>query len=150
MQFKCKNSLIVKNISIQAIQFNQTIQFSLSMPLVLFNPLDRALSGATKPGQNGPGSNGNERCSVFPKAPALLEPHQQMFCVILGHSLGGVLPLCRGAVSVFYSPNTLDPLRVWFYCVLNLGIYIPSFNLYGLPSLPLLLQQYVLFIILDL
>ena len=35
MQFKCKYGLIVKNISIQAIQFTQTIQFSISMLLVL-------------------------------------------------------------------------------------------------------------------
>ena len=43
------------------------------MPLVLFNPIDRALSGATILGQSGPGSNDN----VFPKAPALLRPHHQ-------------------------------------------------------------------------
>ena len=28
-----------------------------------------------------------------------------------GHSLGGVLPLCRGAVSVFYSPNRLGKVQ---------------------------------------
>ena len=38
MQIKCKYGLIVKNILIQAIQFTQTIQFSISMLLVLFNP----------------------------------------------------------------------------------------------------------------
>ena len=44
MLFKCKYSLIVKNISLfQAIQFSQTvliqtIQFSISMQLVLLNP----------------------------------------------------------------------------------------------------------------
>ena len=42
-KFKYKYSLIVKNISIQAIQFCQTvlfqtIQFSISMQLVLYNP----------------------------------------------------------------------------------------------------------------
>ena len=42
-KFKCKYNLIVKNISLQAIQFSQTvliqaIQFSISMQLVLFNP----------------------------------------------------------------------------------------------------------------
>ena len=40
-QFKFKYGLIVKNISIflfQTIQFNQTIQISISMQLVLFNP----------------------------------------------------------------------------------------------------------------
>ena len=30
------------------------------MQLILFNPLDRALLGATIPGHNWPGSNGNE------------------------------------------------------------------------------------------
>ena len=43
MMFRCKYSLIVKNISIKAIQFSQTvliqtIQFSISMQLALFNP----------------------------------------------------------------------------------------------------------------
>ena len=38
MQFKCKYGLIVKNISISSIQFTQTIQFSKSMLLVIFNP----------------------------------------------------------------------------------------------------------------
>ena len=38
MQFKCKYGLIVKNILFQAIQFIQTIQFSISMLLVRFNP----------------------------------------------------------------------------------------------------------------
>ena len=42
MQFKCKYSLFVKNISISSIQFSQTfliqtIQFSISMQLVLFD-----------------------------------------------------------------------------------------------------------------
>ena len=43
MQSKCKYSLIVKNIPIQAIQFSQTvliqaIQFSINIDLFLFNP----------------------------------------------------------------------------------------------------------------
>ena len=37
-QFKCKYGLIVKNISISNIPFTQTIQFSISMLLVLFSP----------------------------------------------------------------------------------------------------------------
>ena len=39
MQFKCKYGLIVKKFLFQAIQFTQTIQFSISILLVLFNPL---------------------------------------------------------------------------------------------------------------
>ena len=35
MQFKCKYGFINKN---KAIQFSQTIQFSISMLYVLFNP----------------------------------------------------------------------------------------------------------------
>ena len=37
-QFKCYYGLIVKTFLFQAIPFNQTIQFSISMLLVLFNP----------------------------------------------------------------------------------------------------------------
>ena len=37
-QFKCKYGLIVNAFLFQAIRFNQTIQFSISMLLVLFNP----------------------------------------------------------------------------------------------------------------
>ena len=48
------------------------------MPLVLFNPLDRALSGATTPGQSGPGAMAIKWYSTFPKAPTLLEPHHQI------------------------------------------------------------------------
>ena len=37
MQFKCKYGLIVKNVSILSYSVN-SIQFSISMLLVLFNP----------------------------------------------------------------------------------------------------------------
>ena len=67
MQFKCENSLF------------QAIQFSISTLFSSIWPIDRTLSGATTQDQSGPGSNGNEGYSVFPKAPALLEPHHQIF-----------------------------------------------------------------------
>ena len=38
----------------------QTIQFSIISPFSSILPIDRALSGATTPGQSGPGSDGNE------------------------------------------------------------------------------------------
>ena len=44
---------------------------------VLYSSIDRALSGATTPGQSVPGSNGNKGYSAFSKAPALLETHNQ-------------------------------------------------------------------------
>ena len=41
--------------------------------------IDRALSGATTPGQSGPvGAMAINGYSAFPKAPALLEPHHQI------------------------------------------------------------------------
>ena len=50
---------------------------------------------------------------AFPNAPVLLELHHQMFSVISRILIGGgVLPLCRGAVSVFYSPSQLGKKRI--------------------------------------
>ena len=46
--------LNVKTVLFQAIQFNISTQFSCIWPI------DRALSGATTPGQSGPESDGNE------------------------------------------------------------------------------------------
>ena len=70
------------------------------MQFVLFNP-----SGATTPSQSGPGSNGNEgilrilQCSSITGTPPS-DCHIQ-------DTRWGVLPLCRGAVGVFYSPSRL-------------------------------------------
>ena len=91
----------------------QTIQFNASNLFAQFKcqtvwPIDRTLLGATTPGQSGPGSDDNEAYSAFPKAPALLESHQQTFSVIPGYSLEGVLPLCRDAVGIFYSLKTCE------------------------------------------
>ena len=53
------------------------------------------LSGATTLGQNGP-ENGNKRYSAFPKAPSLLELHQQIVLCHIKDPVGGVLtPLQR-------------------------------------------------------
>ena len=71
-------------------------------------PIDRTLSGATTPGQNAPKSDCNEGYSAFLKAPALLKPHHQIFCVISRTLVGSrVLPLCRDTVGVFYTPSRL-------------------------------------------
>ena len=49
--------------------------------------------------------------STFPKAPALLDLTIRLFSVISRTLVGGgVLPLCRGAVGVFYSPSWLGNL----------------------------------------
>ena len=86
----------VKTASFQAIHFSINTQFSS----IWF--IDRTLSGATTPGQSGPGSEGNEgllhitqKTSITGTSPSdYLASH-------LGHSLeGGGLPLCRDAKSI--------------------------------------------------
>ena len=62
MQFKCKYGLSKTFLF-------QTIQFSISIPLVLFNPKIGPLSHATMTGQSGPGSNGNEGVLRIPQSP---------------------------------------------------------------------------------
>ena len=53
----------------------QTDQFSISTKFTSFWPIERTLSSATTPGQNGSRRDGNK--GVL-KAPALLEPHHQI------------------------------------------------------------------------
>ena len=72
----------------QAILFTQTIQFSISMPLVLFNPQIGPLSGATTPGQSGPGSDGNKGILRIPQSSSTAGTSPSD-CLVLypGHSL---------------------------------------------------------------
>ena len=105
MQFKCKYGLIVKTFLFQPIQFNQTIQFSISMPLVLFNPLIGSLSGATTLGQSGPGSDGNKGVLRISQSSSIAVTSPSDCLVSYPGYLLGVLPLCREAVGVFYSPS---------------------------------------------
>ena len=46
----------------------QTIQFSISTQFSSNGPIDRALLGATTPGQSGPGSNNNEGVLHIPQS----------------------------------------------------------------------------------
>ena len=66
--------------------------------------IDRALSNATIPSRSGPGSNDNEGVLCIPQSPSITGTALSD-CLVshLVHSLGGVLPLCRDAVGVFYS-----------------------------------------------
>ena len=83
------------------------------MLLVLFKPIDRALSGATTPGQSGPGSDGNEGVLRIPQSSSTAGTSPSDCLVSYpGHSFGGVLPLCRGAVSVFYSLSRLGNTQI--------------------------------------
>ena len=61
--------------------------------------------------------------SAFPKAPALLEPHHQIVhCHIQDTRWGGVLPLCREAAGVFYSPSRLGKS----YFLLKIAVFKDS------------------------
>ena len=67
-------------------------------------PIDRTLSGATTQGQSGPGSDGNEGMLCIPQSSSIIGTSPSDCLVAYpGHSLGVVLPLCRGAIGVFYS-----------------------------------------------
>ena len=56
--------------------------------------------------------------STFPKATALLEPNHHVLSQYRTHVLR-VLPLCGGAVGVFYSPSRLNLLErlFFFFCI---------------------------------
>ena len=63
-------------------------------------------SGTITLGQSWPGSNGNEGVLCFPQSSSITGASPSDSLVSYpGHLLEGVLPLCREAVSVFYSPQ---------------------------------------------
>ena len=74
MQFKCKYDLS-KTFLLQTIHFSQTIQFSISMSLVLFNPQTGPYQVLPRLARVDLGAMAMKGCSTFPKAPASLEPH---------------------------------------------------------------------------
>ena len=64
------------------------------------------LSGATTPGQSGPGSSGNKEIFCISESFSITGASPSDCLVSYpGHSWGGVLLLCRDTVSVFYSPS---------------------------------------------
>ena len=67
-----------------------------------------ALSGATTPGQSGPGSDGNEGVLCIPQSPSITGTSSSDCLVSLpGHSLGGVLtPLQRCSRCILQSQPT--------------------------------------------
>ena len=93
-------------------------------------PIGRTLLGATPSSQSGPGSDGDEGVLLIPQNPSITGTSLSD-CLVsyLGHLLRGrVLPLCRGAVSVFYSPTRLDNELCVCVCVcIYIYIYIYSY-----------------------
>ena len=68
-------------------------------------PIDKTLLRATTLDQSGPGSNVNEEVLCIPQNITIASPSD---CLVshTGHSLEGVLPLCRDVVGLFYGPAT--------------------------------------------
>ena len=89
-QFKCKYCLIVKNISISnySVYSNNSVQHKYAVSSI--QPMNRALLGATTPGQGGPGSDGNEGVLRIPQSSSTAGTSPSD-CLVLypGHSLGG-------------------------------------------------------------
>ena len=76
---------MLKTVLFQAIQFsmdqlskNISIQFSISLPLVLFNPYIGPYQVLPRRGRVDLGAMAMKGCAVFPKAPALLGPYHQI------------------------------------------------------------------------
>ena len=70
--------------------------------LVLFNPYIGPISGATTPGQGGPGIDGNKGVlHIFQSSSITGTSLSDCLVSYPGHSLVGVLPLCGGVVGVF-------------------------------------------------
>ncbi len=93
----------------------QTIQLTISTQFSSIRPIDSTLSGATTPGQSGPGSDGNEGVLCIPQSSSFTGTSPSDGLVSCpGHFLeGGVLPLCIDAVGVFYSYSQLGRERSW-------------------------------------
>ena len=71
----------------------QTIQFSISTQFSAIWPVDRALSGATTPGQREPGSKGNEEVLLIPQSSSITGTLPSDCLVSYpGHSLGESYP----------------------------------------------------------
>ena len=68
----------------------QTIQFSISTQLSSILPINRTKSSATIPGQNGPGSKGNEGILCILQSSSITEaPPSNCLVSYPGHSLVG-------------------------------------------------------------
>ena len=96
------NIFNVKTVLFQEIQSSISIEFSSIWPI------NRTLSGATPPGKGEPGNDGNEGVLRILQSSSITGNSPSDYLVSNpGHAFEGVLPFCREAVGVFYSPNRL-------------------------------------------
>ena len=117
-------------------------------------PIDRTLSSTTTPRMSGCGSNGNERGT--PHSPKLQHYWNftiRLFSVISWTLIGGVLPLCREAISVFYSPSRLGNILLEELCIMQVAtlhtyiyiyIYIYIYAILFLVIVLMLKMQYTI------
>ena len=107
--FKQFSLALIRSLHVKTDLF-QAIQFSISTQFSSIWPIDRTLSGATTPGQSGPGSDGNEGVHHIPQRSSIIRtsPPNCLVSYQGTRFVGGViLPLSRGAVGVFYSHSRL-------------------------------------------
>ena len=121
-----------KHFYLMLLSVNQTIQFSISMPLVLFKPYIgpyQVLPGRARVDLGAMAMKGS---FVFPQSPSIYwNLIIRLFSVINRTLIGeGVLPLCRGAVSVFYSPSRLVQIDNRFICLNAYKIFMGIFNVW--------------------
>ena len=99
----------------QAIQFNQTIQFSISMPLVLFNPKIGPYLVLPRRARVDLGAMAMNGCSVFPKALHYWDLTIRLFNVI---SWGGLTPLQRCSQCIL-QPQPTGQATPWKLPLIN-------------------------------
>ena len=86
-------TVLVSRVSMSKTVLFQAIQFKISTQFSSILPIDRTLSGATTPGQNGPGSDGNEGLLLIPQSFSI-SGTSLSYCLVSypGHSLGESYP----------------------------------------------------------
>ena len=115
MQFKMSKQSYFEQFSFEKFQFLNVKTVS-SQP-TQFNSIwhiDKNLSGATAPGQSGPGSDGKEGVLRIPKSSSITGASPSDYLVLYpGHSFGGGSYLSAEKQSVYSTaPSRLDNLFV--------------------------------------
>ena len=87
-------------------------------------PKDGSLSGVTTPGQSEPASDGNKKLLRLPQISSITDALPLLFSVISKTLVGGVLPLCRDVVGIFYSTSRLGEFN--HQCLNNTTTVIPQ------------------------
>ena len=113
------------NVKTVLFQIFQTIQFSINTWFSSIWLIDRALSGATIPGQIGFGSNGNEEVLRIPQSSSITG-NSPSDCLVSypGHSLEESLQRCSWCIL---QPQPTGPLNNW-RGLLSLGFQWKTLN----------------------